>query len=195
MIPQALTEFVPFLIKCGEGKMMWLYLDSKGLVTVGIGNMLPNLAAALALSWVDLNGNPVGAAAITAAWNAITARKDLIGKGGGFFRNVTSIRLTEASLDALIDRDISEDESVLIPLFPGYATVPWQAQVALLRLSWAMGAYFASNGKWPNLRAAWAAQNWAACAQQCRIPELDATEPQANEDEAQLFEECLQVAA
>jgi GH24 family phage-related lysozyme (muramidase) len=41
------------LIKAGEGNISHMYLDSKGLVTVGVGQMIPEADEATKLSFVE----------------------------------------------------------------------------------------------------------------------------------------------
>lgn len=186
--PQARAAFVPFLVQVGEGSTTWLYLDDKCNVTIGVGNMLPTVDDALALDWA---GAPE--ADVRAAWYAVTTRRDLAGRGGGAFRTLTTVRATQASIDELIERDILTYEPVLRQTFPDYDSVPWPAQVGLMRMAWAMGPAFASGGKWPNFRAGWSAKQYRICAAECRIPELDATEPHANADTAALFVQAAEM--
>lgn len=192
MDPVARATFPGFLLECGEGAVDWLYLDRKGLVTTGRGNLLPTLADAQALDWRWPNGNPAGPADVATAWRLVTSRRDLVLHGGGAYASLTSIRATPESLDHLIQRRIDTFEAILRAQWPGWDDAPPAAQSALMRLAWACGPGLAAG--WPKLHAAWSARDWAMCATECRIPELDASEPMANELTEQLFLSCIETS-
>lgn len=185
MNPAARAAFVPFLLSAGEGDVDWLYMDARGVVTTGIGNALFSVEEAASLQWTG---------DVHAAWATVTSRRDLAGRGAGAFRDLTTARVSAASIDALIDRDLARYESELRPVFPGYDSAPATAQEGLLRLAYATGAAnFAA--RWPNFTAAFNRRDWAACAASCRIPELDREgEPKANDLEAALFEQAAAAA-
>lgn len=185
--PVARADFVPFLLTCGEGRTNWLYLDSKGNVTVGVGNMLPRVEDALALEWTRRDGSLATPDDVRAAWRAVTALPSWAGRGGGTFAQLTTIRATDDSIARLIQRDVDTFEPVLRRYFDHYDDAPSPAQEGLMRMAWALGPAFAHDGAWPKFRAAWNAGQWAECAKECRIPELDATEPHANDATAALF--------
>lgn len=189
--PIARAKFPDFLLECGEGSTDWLYLDQghPPNVTIGRGNLLPNLAAALRLDWRDAQGMPVSSSAVQAAWLRVVSHPELAVHGGGAYKALTSVRATQTSIDALIDTEIDRFEGVLRAQWPGWDVAPGAAQEALMRLAWAVGPAFAP--KWPRLHAAWVARNWQECAVECRIPSLDAVEPHANDAEAALFESCV----
>lgn len=193
MDPRAREQIVPFLLRSGEGFELLLYLDEKGIVTTGVGNALFTSADALALDWRRPDHTPASDAEVLGAYAAVSARKDLAGHGAGAFTAVTMIRTTAASIGALIDRDIARYEGILRQQWAEWDAAPWPAQLALLRLAWACGPYFAP--RWPKLHAAWTAKDWGACAGECRIPALDRTEPGANNAEAALFEQAAELAA
>ncbi len=85
-----------------EGYLTYMYGDVKNLVTTGMGNLVDPIGQALSLPWVNSDGSPASQQQITDAWNAVKARTDLNQKGGRAYASVTTIRLTDAGIDRLI---------------------------------------------------------------------------------------------
>ncbi len=185
MNPEARASFPDFLIACGEGRCDWMYGDRKGLVTTGIGQMLPTPQSALAFDWRNADGTASSISAVEAAWMTIRNHGELAGHGGGAYRGLTSIRATQASIDARVLSTVDAFEVTLRAQWPGWYVAPPSAQKGLMRLAWALGPAFAVE--WPKLHAAWVSGEWETCADECRIPELDIDEPRANDLTAALF--------
>ena len=150
-----------------ESRVPYMYLDILGKVTTGVGNLIDSIPAAQALSWRDNTTNAlVDKATIGANWNLVKSRKDLAPKGGGYFKGVSNIHLDPADIDALVSGKLSQNDRTLSARFPGYASWPADAQLALNSMAWAMGANFnyplfakAVNALTPNFKEA-AAQSY-----------------------------------
>lgn len=196
MKDEAVSALPSFLVRCGEGRLKYAYPDQLGIITTAIGCALFTQAAFNALDWRNPDGSAASPSDKKVAWTLL--RADAIKvvcdgpahwPGGGHFAGVTSIRLTDAGVDALVAERAKQFE-VDLKTWPGWADVPWQAQVGLMRIAWATGRARLST-RWPKLYAAWCAQDWAACADESRIPALDATEPIANGLEREMFMACM----
>jgi hypothetical protein len=189
MRDSALAQMAPFLIACGEGRVPWLYLDQSKpapIVTTAIGCALFTLEACLALDWRDSQGMPALSNAVQAAWLRVRSHPELAPRGGGAFEGLTSIRLTDAAITALVAQRAGELERVGTVSLPSYADAPDAAQVGAMRLWWATGANgFAS--RWPKFCAAFNAGDWSACAEEDTIPSIEKQEPGANELLSALF--------
>lgn len=195
----ARANFPAFLLECGEGETTWMYLDQARPpnVTIGRGNLLPSLSAALHLEWANSDGSAASGMSVQTAWARIVSHPELARFGGmsEAWKNLTGVRASQASLDSLISSQIDHFETTLRQWWPGWDAAPGPAQEALMRICWAVGpgrldVHWPTY--WPRLHAAWCAQDWAACSRECRIPSLDATEPIANSAEASLFASCVE---
>ena len=197
--PVARTAFPQLLIEFGEGSTTYGYPDNEGNITIGRGNMLQTYAAFAALDWQGATANQIQTAWTVLQTAAAKVKRDGPDRwpGGGHYEGLTTIRATQASIDALIDSRLNEIDAVARTEWPGWDDVPRNAQEALARLMWACGPELAP--RWPKLHAAWVAKRWDICAQECRIPSLDQTEtgdpkhgiPSANDLEAGIFESCV----
>jgi GH24 family phage-related lysozyme (muramidase) len=152
-----------------EGRTTWLYLDVKGLVTCGTGNLVDPIESALALPWC-IDGDPTQPAdvdTVAAQWHAVKDRQDMREAGGGAFAKLTTIRLTEDAVDTLLQDRAHEMEYVLRQRFAGYDDLPADAQLGLLSMSWAMGPNFGAG--YPLFCAAVNAGDYASAALQCQM--------------------------
>ena len=155
-----------------EGKVNWMYLDVKGLVTIGIGNLIDPVSLALPLPFVhDSDSSPASQSEIQAEWTKVKGNASLAQSGykaaGPPF---TSLQLTDAAINQLVLAKLNQNEAGLkgTAAFANFDSWPADAQLGLLSMAWAMGSGFALSG-WPAFTAACASQNWAAAAQNCNI--------------------------
>lgn len=123
-----------------EGRVLWMYVDTKGYVTTGDGNLIDSPAAAARLPWKRPDGSLASYAEVERDWNAIK-RSGLEATGGGSAQQaaVTSLRLTHEDVNALVASKIAENETVLRKRWPGYDKAPAEAQLALNLWAWAVG--------------------------------------------------------
>src|SRR5580692_5991153 len=91
-IEQSLTKLKEF-----EGCVPWMYRDTVGKVTVGVGLMLPDVAAAQALPFL-CGGRAATAEEIGADFARVAAAAQ--GKAAGFYRGAGSPELGQETIDA-----------------------------------------------------------------------------------------------
>ncbi len=162
MKPEVRDGFVAFTARF-EGVVPFMYLDVLGLVTVAIGNLIDPMPAGL--PFVRPDGTPATQAEINAAWHGVKARQDLRMAGGMAFRGVTSLRLTPAGVESVVLAKVAEMWAHLSRRYADLEEWPWQAQMALLSMSWASGPAFAA----PHFDAAARAHDWATAATECHF--------------------------
>jgi Putative peptidoglycan binding domain len=157
-----------------EGVLEFMYLDVKGLVTIGIGNLIDPAALAQQLPFFSKGNSDHLATSqeIADDWNRVKARQDLKERGGGAFRDIALLRISQQTIDGLVSSKLSQNEATLklTPEFARFDAWPADAQLGLLSMAWAMGPAFASG--WPMFRAACASENWDAAADASRISEV-----------------------
>lgn len=153
------------MLKAGEGSIPWMYLDTVGKVTVGVGNMLPDVAAAQALPFEAAGGSAASAGSIADAFQAVSAQQK--GRVASAYRDVTTIRLSEQGIDDLLDRRIDEFEAGLRQQFPDFDTYPDPARMGILDMAFNLGL----NGlksKFPTFSRCARNRDWGCCANECR---------------------------
>jgi len=152
-----------------EGLTSWMYLDIKGFVTTGMGNLIDPVPAALALTWHDADGMRASPAEVEAEWTSIKTNVALAHEGAQAARAVATLHLEDADIDGLILAKLDRDETVL-KAFAGFAqfdTWPADAQLGLLSMGWALGPGF--GRKFPHFAQAIAAGDFTTAAGDCAI--------------------------
>jgi hypothetical protein len=144
-----------------------MYLDTKGLVTTGMGNLVDPLPAALRLPWKLPGGAAASTAQIKADWLALKGQPRLAQMHHRYAAAVTKVRLTRADIDELVGARLASNAADLARRFPRFAVWPADVQIAVLSMAWAMGSAFWR--KWPQFSAACDAENWILAAMRCEI--------------------------
>ena len=152
-----------------EGEVPWMYLDVKGLVTVGVGNLIDPIGAALGLPFLHADGSKALFGEISAEWHTIKNHQELAHQGYQRARGFCRLHLSDDGISALVASKLASNWAFMARYFPNQDTWPAAAQLASSSLAWAIGA------GWPlifkNCAASAKAENWAACAFECEINE------------------------
>lgn len=173
MRPEVTSNFLAVTEKF-EGATTHPYLDMKRLVTVGLGNLADPFALFDEFDWTCGDGGlPAPRALIAAAYWAVKNDRSMDPTNGGAqYARLTGIRATKASIAKVCARKLSMFEGQVKPHFTDWDGLPWQAQLCVLSMAWAMGGLFMDHEKWPGFRAAVNAGNWAEAAKQCQMKEI-----------------------
>jgi hypothetical protein len=188
-----------------EGVILHMYLDTHDppLVTVGTGNMLPTVAAAQALPFVNASTHkPATKEEIAAAYHAIAAMKG--GMPARRYRRTPSIELTtQKSKELAISRLTSEFIPGIRKMLPGFDSYPLPAREALIDIAYNAGVGDDArvvHGKrhkasglhaFRHLREAVTAGDWLAAAGACH---RSSSRPDRNAWTRALFEEAARTA-
>jgi hypothetical protein len=155
----------------------YMYLDIKGLVTVGVGNLVDPVEAAQALPFRFKNrpgianpGTPATRDQIAAEWGKLKGNPGLAQQR---FDPLTELELSDDDMNSLILTRVTENEGFLKgrPWFKDFDTWPADAQLGLLSMAWAMGP--AAPGQFPHFRAACQVMNFNTAAVESQ---MDASE-------------------
>jgi hypothetical protein len=144
-----------------EGDTNWMYLDVKGLVTTGWGDLIDPINAALYLPWFHkMTGLPASVPEIRDAWAKVKGAISMMRMGGGAYAALTDLRLTSDGLSSLVQGRLGSDDELLSKRWSMYANAPADGQLALLLCAWAAGPAWPA----PHLDAALASGDWDAAA-------------------------------
>ena len=147
-----------------EGRISHMYLDTVAKVTVGVGKMLPDANAALALGFVRRDsGAKATPAEIKADFAAVAAQpKGLL---AGSYKKFTQLDLPDAAIDALLKSVVDGFMTGLAQRYVGWSTMPALAKQALLDMTFNLGpGGLAAFGR---LKLAVDARNWDNAAKEC----------------------------
>ncbi len=149
-----------------EGVVNWMYLDVKGLVTVGVGCLLDPMNPPYPP--FELHGYKATPADIWEGWKAVKIRQDLARVGHRAFAAVCPLRLTDEGVRQLFDERLATLEGHLRNRFKSeWDRLPADAQLACLGMGWAMGGGFPHM--FPRWSKALRAFDFETCALECEI--------------------------
>ena len=147
-------------IKEFEGSIPWMYLDTVGRVTVGVGLMLASETAAHALPF-SAAGQPATADQISREFARVSAMK--VGRAAAFYSRQPGLQLSTETIDDKLRATLEGFEGYLRTHLPGYDQLPDPAKLALLDMIYNLGPgkLFA---EYPRLLAAIERGDWKTAA-------------------------------
>ena len=153
-----------------EGRVPWMYLDTRGLVTTAVGNLIDSEEDACRLAWIRTDGRHATDAEVRAEWRRVKGMTELARRGAGAAADVTELRLTEADIDALVQCWFDANTRILRRTYTEWDSWPADAQLGCHSMLWS-GAFFPLDSHWPRFNAAARARDWVAAAEQCHEQE------------------------
>ena len=154
-----------------ESRLPFMYLDIRKLVTVAVGNLLPTPESAAVLPFRHVDGTRATPADIVAEYHHVAAQVHMAPHGGGHFRSVTKLRLSETAIDELVFAKLAAVSAQLRARFSGFERFCSDAQAGLCSMTWAMGdGRFAD---FPKFCAAIHARDFVTASRECHIESRD----------------------
>lgn len=147
-----------------EGKVAHMYLDTAGLVTVGVGKMLPNVKAAQALGFIK-QADGLAASAEDIATDFKQVSKQAKGKLASSYKRYTKLMLPDEIIDTLLKKLVAGFEADLKENFAHYRSYPAPAKRALLDMVYNLG--LAGLVKFKKLKKAAESGKWRTAAVNC----------------------------
>jgi len=158
------TELKQMLVE-NEGNIAYLYLDTVGRVTVGVGHMIPDVGAAQRIRFITRDTSQQATAQqISDEFSNLSRQRPAMAAPS--YQQFTRLTMAPADVDALLDSDIAGMESGVRANFQNYDAYPAPAQDALLDMAFNLGVH-GLVAHFPHLKAAAEAQDWNTCAAQC----------------------------
>lgn len=154
-------------LKRWEGSVGWIYLDVRGLPTVGVGNLLATKAAALQLPFLVVNGAaplPATPGQIGAAYDRV---KGMIpARSPDAYRLHPSIELAAPEIDHLLRKRLdNEFLPGLRQMFQGWDNLPATARSGLLDMAFNLG--LGGLRRFEHLREAVQDRKWLIASKEC----------------------------
>lgn len=152
-----------------EGRLSWMYLDTKFLVTTGTGNLIDSIPAAQALPWYTKQGVRASSSAVEKEWRRVKGLRSLAHLSGWAYETSAVLFLDNQTIDRLLTDVTASFWSRLGQTLPQLEDYPADAQLALLDLAWQNGPAFLdlkTSGKyvWANTRTAVFNRKWSDAA-------------------------------
>lgn len=141
-----------------------MYLDVKGLVTCGVGNLLPTAEAAMHLAWRHPDGSLALPSEVKREWQLVSNLQP--GWGPQYYRDRTTLRLTDADVDELVLRQLLTNGAWCSRHWPDWESWPADAQMGALSRAWAAGV---GLEHWPKFDAACNARDWLTAGEESQL--------------------------
>lgn len=152
-----------------EGYIPWLYLDVRGLATIGVGCLVDPVELFLVLPMRRPDGSLAGEAEKRAEWQSIKDRPELAQQGHRAAQKIATLYLDDAAIADLVTARLRANDDALRKTFPGMKLWPHEGQLFAHSMAWACGSGWPR--KFPKCAAALKAEHWAEAAAECKIRE------------------------
>ena len=162
-------DFLPIAVKF-ENSIPHMYLDTSGVVTVGIGIALETADEAAGLPFADARGRAVAPVDIAAAWAKVKAAPKK--KKAAFYKSFTDIVLPEPEIERLALGTIGTILRSLVRRVPWLTDLPKPAQIAMMDMAYNLGAAGLTR-EWPRLMAACEARDFETASIECRRSQVN----------------------
>lgn len=146
-----------------EGCVPWMYRDTVGKVTAGVGLMLADVKAAQSLPFFA-GMRPATAQEIASEFGRVEALPP--GHPSGFYRSSESLELSRQTIDARLSTMLEGFETELRKRLPRYDSFPDSVKMALLDMIYNLGPKRLFN-EFPHFIAAIESGAWAQAAEHC----------------------------
>jgi GH24 family phage-related lysozyme (muramidase) len=156
-------------LKVFEGSIPWLYRDTRGNVTVGVGTMIPSLAACVTLNQshpLHCENAPATMAQIMADWNRLQHLPFGQEYAAGGYKALMSVYLLEADITALLMEIVTQCDTNLRRDYPDYDSLPDGVKLALIDMDYNLGDA-KLRGSYPRFDAAVDVKDYTTMAAQC----------------------------
>jgi GH24 family phage-related lysozyme (muramidase) len=161
-----------------EGAVGYLYRDSFGYPTVGVGHLVPDVDAALALPFQYGNDpaiiRPATPDDIRAGYNALPPQTTPPMPHTAYHparRGLAPLYLLPHDQDDLLQADIRAHARLVVQKFDGFQTLPAPVRLGLLDMQFNMGGRF-NRRTWPQFFAAINQRDFSAAARECIRPQI-----------------------
>lgn len=183
-----------------------MYLDVRGLVSTGVGNLIDTTKGAVAptsaervashalaneYTWTVAAGGAASPDEVATAWDTVKARLELAKVGHLAFKELTTVHLDDAEIDRVVLMKLDDFAESLKrrPEFGDFDDWPADAQLGTLSMAWGMGPRF----RFPKFQAAAAARDWNGAATECHFTPNIGTIVKRNELDAEAFRNAARV--
>jgi hypothetical protein len=170
---QSVISALPDFLKQYEGKVNFMYLDVKGLVTIGIGNLIDPVNMATKYEYSTKSGGIAGAGEVIAEWNVVKARRDLISRGASAFDGITRLQLSDNGISKMVKEHAGAIENYIKTngsakqFYGNWDNWPADAQLGFMGVAW--GGIPLPQFGWHKFPKACQDEDWDTAAVECKI--------------------------
>jgi GH24 family phage-related lysozyme (muramidase) len=165
-----------------EGSIGWMYLDRKGNVTAGVGEVLISADAAVKIPFMRSNAELASDGEIRQDYARVKAM--LPGLRAAAYRSPSALLLNGETITRLLNGKLIEKSEQLVALFPRFDRFPITVKTALLDMAFNLGVAGIVT-KFPDFIESVHKENWSGAADNCK--RLDVSNERNDWTRAQFF--------
>lgn len=158
-----------------EGRVPCMYLDVKGLVTCGVGNLIDPVDRALRLRWRHgVDGPYADPQTVRDAWRVVKQCGMAHRGWRAYALGLNDLRLDDAEIDRLVQSALFANERYLVERHvPHDEWISWpaDAQMFALSMAWALGAGWPAKPDRHELWSLMRARRWLEARAVCGLRE------------------------
>jgi GH24 family phage-related lysozyme (muramidase) len=152
-------------IKIQEGCIEHMYLDTRGFVTTGVGQLLSRETEAADLAFIrEDSGIAANKQEIVDEYNFL--KKQRPGLIASRYKQFTKLILPKQAIDEMLEQQIKYFQNGIIKEISDYPDFPDEAQEALLDMAFNLGISGLFK-KFPTMIRAAKRRDWKVCAKEC----------------------------
>lgn len=150
-----------------EGVVRHMYLDTVGLVTVGVGFMLRSAPIAASYKFLTEFGQGALPSEIEDEWRRIKGMPFGMDKPAGFYRSACKLHLPATEIDRQLRQKLDDFRRGAVSIIPDFGKLSTERQTGVLDMVYSLGP-FGWQSKYPKMIAAIKEKQWADAARECR---------------------------
>jgi GH24 family phage-related lysozyme (muramidase) len=147
-----------------EGRAQWMYLDTVGIVTVGVGQALLTPSSALSYPFQRPNAEFATREEILAEYATVKVMPP--GRVAKAYRRSTSLLLADTAIDDKLRESIQNCVADLLILFPKFDGFPDAAKLGLIDMTFNLGITKIRRG-YPNFCGFVRQEMWKEASPRC----------------------------
>ena len=163
MLSEQLINKVISATKLYEGEVPYMYLDAKGLVTVGVGFYMPTRNDATKFAFNKPDGNDATGDEIAEDY-AIVQKMDT-NRIASYYQRPEGLTMTKDAINTKLAEEIEIFGGELVGLYDDFDGFPENVQQALFDMIFNLGITNLRKG-WPSFNKALVNADWTEAAQQ-----------------------------
>jgi len=157
-------------LQAHEDSTDYMYRDTSGRVTVGVGHMISSESAAQKIKFT--NGDKAATTEqISAGYKAVKDSKLPLNTRATKFEGLSELRVSDTVISDLFAGDIATAEAGAKHIFPDFDSLPESLQIGIVDMVFTTGTNGVEN-TFSNFTKAVKEKDWAKAAKESRRPQL-----------------------
>jgi len=152
-----------------EGVIPWPYLDTRGIVTIGIGHAVESRAEWLSLPFVldPIQSPATSEVYLVLVWSRLHSLSFGPDLAADWYASKSTLRLTDQAISALFQSDVTKLETYARGIFSGYDDYGCDAQMGIISMLYSVCP--GGIHGFPLCCSAIRTRSWATAAAQCHM--------------------------